>query len=237
MLTFVLRRTLATFLVLLAASFVVYLLTAYSGNPLADLIGSRDPNREELIAERIRELNLETPVPLRYFSWLAGVGGCFIGQCDLGQSYVTNQEVTAALEAAVPETLSLVTAATFIAIILGIAVGMVSALRQYSGFDYTITFITFVLYSLPVFWVAVLLKEWGAIREGSSGRPSAAARRDVAPRRSPWQGSSRAASSASCWRPGGSRSRRSASSDSSSSEWARPRSCCSPRAGCVSART
>ena len=164
MLTFVLRRTLATFLVLLAASFVVYLLTAYSGNPLADLIGSRDPNREELIAERIRELNLETPVPLRYFSWLAGVGGCFIGQCDLGQSYVTNQEVTAALAAAVPATLSLVTAATFIAIILGIAVGMVSALRQYSGFDYTITFITFVLYSLPVFWVAVLLKEWGAIR-------------------------------------------------------------------------
>ena len=135
MLTFVLRRTLATFLVLLAASFVVYLLTAYSGNPLADLIGSRDPNREELIAERIRELNLETPVPLRYFSWLAGVGGCFIGQCDLGQSYVTNQEVTAALAAAVPATLSLVTAATFIAIILGIAVGMVSALRQYSGFD------------------------------------------------------------------------------------------------------
>ena len=164
MLTFVLRRTLATFLVLLAASFVVYLLTAYSGNPLADLIGSRDPNREELIAERIRELNLETPVPLRYFSWLAGVGGCFVGQCDLGQSYVTNQEVTAALAAAVPATLSLVTAATVIAIILGIAVGMVSALRQYSGFDYTITFITFVLYSLPVFWVAVLLKEWGAIR-------------------------------------------------------------------------
>ena len=134
MLTFVLRRTLATFLVLLAASFVVYLLTAYSGNPLADLIGSRDPNREELIAERIRELNLETPVPLRYFSWLAGVGGCFIGQCDLGQSYVTNQEVTAALAAAVPATLSLVTAATFIAIILGIAY-YVLLNRTRFGFD------------------------------------------------------------------------------------------------------
>ena len=41
---------------------------------------------------------------------------------------------------------------------------MRSALRQYTGFDYFITFISFLLYSLPVFWVAVLLKQYGAIR-------------------------------------------------------------------------
>ncbi len=40
---------------------------------------------------------------------------------------------------------------------------MISAIRQYSGFDYFITFVSFLLYSLPVFWVAVLLKQYGAI--------------------------------------------------------------------------
>ena len=38
-----------------------------------------------------------------------------------------------------------------------------SAIRQYSGFDYFITFLSFLMYSLPVFWVAVLLKQYGAI--------------------------------------------------------------------------
>ena len=47
---------------------------------------------------------------------------------------------------------------------IGIAIGIVTALRQYSGFDYTITFFTFLFFSLPVFWVAVLLKEFVAIQ-------------------------------------------------------------------------
>jgi peptide/nickel transport system permease protein len=48
-------------------------------------------------------------------------------------------------------------------ILVGDAVGIVTALRQYSGFDYLVTFFTFVFFSLPVFWVAVILKAWGGI--------------------------------------------------------------------------
>jgi peptide/nickel transport system permease protein len=44
-----------------------------------------------------------------------------------------------------------------------VTVGIVSALRQYTSFDYLIIFLSFLLYSLPSFWVAVLLKQWGAI--------------------------------------------------------------------------
>src|SRR5699024_5104728 len=40
---------------------------------------------------------------------------------------------------------------------------IISALRQYSSFDYLMTFVSFLLYSLPSFWVAVLLKQWAAI--------------------------------------------------------------------------
>lgn len=165
MLAFIVRRLFATLLVLLAASFIVYVLTAISGDPLLALRGSSDPSAKDKIAYLTEVLDLETPPPLRYFKWLAGVAGCFIGQCDLGISVSRGEQlVTDALATAMLSTIQLVTLATFVAIILGVAIGMSTALRQYSGYDYTVTFMTFVFYSLPIFWFAVLLKEWGAIR-------------------------------------------------------------------------
>jgi peptide/nickel transport system permease protein len=164
-LAFIVRRLFATLLVLLAASFIVYILTASSGDPLLALRGSSDPSAQEKIAYLTRVLDLETPPALRYFKWLAGVAGCFIAQCDLGISVSRGEQaVTEALAGAMVSTIQLVTLATIVAIVLGVAIGMSTALRQYSGYDYTVTFMTFVFYSLPIFWFAVLLKEWGAIR-------------------------------------------------------------------------
>ena len=165
MLAFIVRRLFATILVLLAASFIVYYLTAISGDPLLELRGSSDPSAQEKIAYLTKALDLDTPPALRYFSWLAGVAGCFVGQCDLGISVSRGEQaVTEALAGAMVSTIQLITLATIVAIVLGIAIGMSTALRQYSGYDYTVTFMTFVFYSLPIFWFAVLLKEWGAIR-------------------------------------------------------------------------
>jgi peptide/nickel transport system permease protein len=165
MLAFIVRRFFATILVLLAASFIVYFLTAISGDPLLELRGSSDPSAQEKIAYLTKVLDLDTPPALRYFSWLAGVAGCFVGQCDLGISVSRGEQaVTEALAGAMVSTIQLVTLATIVAIVLGVAIGMSTALRQYSGYDYTVTFMTFVFYSLPIFWFAVLLKEWGAIR-------------------------------------------------------------------------
>lgn len=165
MLTFVARRFAATILVLLVASFIVYVLTANSGDPLRELRGSRDPSAQAQIAYLSSVLNLDQSPVLRYFNWLGGVAGCFVGQCDLGISVARGEQaVTEAIAGALGSTLQLVLAATILAIVLGIAIGMTTALRQYSGYDYTVTFFTFVFYSLPIFWVAVLLKEFGAIR-------------------------------------------------------------------------
>ncbi|HET8878034.1 MAG TPA: ABC transporter permease subunit, partial [Arthrobacter sp.] len=61
------------------------------------------------------------------------------------------------------QTLTLVTGATVLAILIGITLGIVTALRQYSALDYGVTFMAFLFFSLPIFWVAVLLKEFGAI--------------------------------------------------------------------------
>jgi peptide/nickel transport system permease protein len=166
MLGYVIRRLAIAVVILFASSFLVYILAAYAGDPLEDLRQSRDPNREALIAQRTEALNLDVPPPLRYFIWVRGAIGCaapFLGTCDLGTN-LQGFEVTELLSRAIAQTVLLVTAATILSIVIGIALGIVSALRQYSGLDYGVTFMAFLFFSLPVFWVAVLLKEFGAIR-------------------------------------------------------------------------
>ncbi|MEV7647873.1 ABC transporter permease [Arthrobacter sp. NPDC089319] len=165
MVTYIVRRLFTAVLILLGASFLVYQLTALSGDPLHDLRESNSPNKEQLIQQRIALLDLGTPAPIRYFGWLAGAAKCvvpFVGQCDLGYA-LNGQPVTEALGRAMGMTILLVTAAAVLAIVIGVSLGIVTALRQYSGLDYGVTFMAFLFFSLPVFWVAVLLKEFGAI--------------------------------------------------------------------------
>lgn len=161
---FIARRVIISVFTLLAATFIVYVLMANAGDPLEEL--RQIPNQAQqdaAIAGRIALLNLDQPLLQRYVGWLLGAAGCVVGACDLGQT-VQQQQVTTLLVQAMGSTLRLVTAATVLAIIFGITVGIVSALRQYTGFDYTVTFLAFLFFSLPIFWVAVLLKEFGAIR-------------------------------------------------------------------------
>lgn len=164
MISYVLRRIGVSILILIAASFLMYVLVAWSKDPLEDLYASNSPNKDMLIAQRIEWLNLDMPVPLRWLNWLRGAASClvpFVG-CDFGVT-IQNQSVLVLLGRAMSSTLQLVTAATIFAIILGITVGIISALRQYSVVDYTFTFASFFLYSLPSFIMAVLLKVFVAL--------------------------------------------------------------------------
>jgi len=161
-LTFILRRLGSSLLVLFGASVLLYVLVVNSGDPLADLRESNAKNREFLMEQRIRFMDLDQPWYQRYGTWLAGVGRCVIGQCDLGTNR-SGQPVTDLLALAASSTLRLVVLATVIAMLLGVAIGILTAIRQYSGMDYAVTFLTFLFFSLPVFWAAVLLKEYLAI--------------------------------------------------------------------------
>lgn len=157
MAAFIARRLGVLFVILFGSSFILFNLAAIAGDPLDELRVSSDPRAKQQIINLTRQLDLDTPPPLRYFKWLSKVT-----QLDFGKTREA-QQVSDALLAAIPTTIRLVLAATIIAIILGIALGIVSALRQYSRFDYSMTFFAFLLYSLPVFWVAVLLKQYLAI--------------------------------------------------------------------------
>ncbi|MFC8193101.1 ABC transporter permease [Cellulomonas sp. NPDC057328] len=158
MLNFLLRRLAAGLVTLFVALFLMYLLVDAAIDPLRDLVESTAPNKAELIAQRIDQLDLDVNVVVRFFWWL---GALFTG--DLGTAWQSGQAVSSQLTNAIGSTIELVSAATVLSLLVGVTVGIVSALRQYSAFDYVIIFFSFLLYSLPSFWVAVLLKQWGAI--------------------------------------------------------------------------
>jgi len=165
MASFILRRLLVSVLIIIAASFLMYMLVAYSVDPLADLRSSNSPNKTQLIAARIDLLQLDVPPPLRWLFWLGGAAKClipFANACDLG-STISNAQVVDILPQALASTVQLVTLALILAVLLGVTIGIVTALRQYSGLDNVVTFLSFFLYSLPAFLVAVLLKEFVAI--------------------------------------------------------------------------
>lgn len=162
MLRFILRRLFVSIFILLGALFLVYCLVAISKDPFADIVQSTAPNKQQLIEARTELLNLDVPPPARFFIWLGGMLGFLVGNGTWGVN-VLGQDVGALLPNVVGQTLQLVTGATLIAIVAGIAVGVATALRQYSGFDYAVTFVSFLLYSLPVFFVAVILKLYLAI--------------------------------------------------------------------------
>lgn len=165
MLTYIIRRLITAIFLILVAAFLVYMLIAYSDDPLRDLRVNPSPNRDELIRQRVELLDLNTPPPLRFFIWLGGAAGCLapmFATCDLGGS-IQGQQVSSALGNAVGNTLQLVIVATLLSIVIGVTMGIITALRQYSTLDYVATFVTFLCFSLPSFWLAVLLKEYAAI--------------------------------------------------------------------------
>jgi peptide/nickel transport system permease protein len=161
--TYILRRVALALIILVGSTFLVYNLEANSADPLEALNTSSDPHAKAQKAALIRDLDLNTPSPIRYFKWLGGVLQLFLGHLNLGKSR-DSHSVLEILGIAIPTTVRLVLAATIIAIILGITIGVITALRQYSRFDYAITFISFLFFSLPVFWIAVLLKQFLAIQ-------------------------------------------------------------------------
>ena len=73
MFIFILRRILISIPILLASSFVVFFLVTISGDPLASLRESQNPNKDQQIAQMSATLNLDEPFLQRYWEWLKGV--------------------------------------------------------------------------------------------------------------------------------------------------------------------
>jgi len=149
--SYILRKILYAVPVVWGVVTVVFILMAIvPGDPARLMMGQRgDP----ATLARIRaDLGLDLPLHQQYFRF---VGDLVRG--DLGTSYRNNEKVTSALVDRFGATLRLAFWAMVVAAVIGVAAGILSAVRQYSLFDYSAMFIAISGVSAPVFWVGLLL--------------------------------------------------------------------------------
>ncbi len=152
MLQYVIRRLLYSIVVLFLASFLTFSFVALSGDPLAPL--RITPNvSEETVQNLIETKHLNEPVPVRYWYWLKDAVTNQFGTTLLGE-----EKILPDLWRVMKNTLQLVVAAELLAILVAVGIGVYSALRQYSAFDYTATTFSFLGLAMPVFWLALMLQ-------------------------------------------------------------------------------
>ncbi len=153
MFTYVVRRTLQNVPLLLLISMIIFgVLSQAPGGPLTPYL--QNPHITEADIARLKHnLGLDQPVPIQYLHWL---GRVVTG--DFGYSTSNSESVIAAIGDRLPATLELMCTALGISLVLGVFFGIVSAVKQYSWVDYTITTLAFFGQSMPVFWFALMLQ-------------------------------------------------------------------------------
>jgi peptide/nickel transport system permease protein len=151
-LTYILRRLVYSVLVLFAASFLVFTMVSLAGDPLSEL--KLNPlASQETIEKQAREKHLHDPIPVRYVYWVKEAA-----TDEFGTPLLVNEPIWPDLKRVIPHTLSLVVAAELISLLFGVSIGIYSAIRQYSLFDYAATTFSFLGFAMPVFWLALMLQ-------------------------------------------------------------------------------
>ena len=151
MLKFIAKRLLVLIPVLIGVSFLVFSILALMPADVASIQLGMAATPEG-IEQWNEEHGLNAPFLTRYLNYMAGL---FTG--DLGKSYTTNIAISAELTQRIPATLSLAAGTMVLVIAIGIPVGVVSAVRQYSIFDNVSRLLAMLLTSIPAFWLGLLL--------------------------------------------------------------------------------
>ena len=182
---YILRRLLQAIPLLFIISLVLFILMQNMGDPLATM-GGRKVTRTEDRIRLARQLGLDKPILVQYVYWLVGndwaktdMDGDGVAETsgtrkgvlrgDWGISLVNRQPVTKVIGERLSNTLLLMVTAEAVIIIAALLIGIYSALNQYTAVDNVITAATFIFYSMPVFFFALLamyifavnFKKWG----------------------------------------------------------------------------
>jgi len=152
MFRYILRRLLLSIPVLVLASVLVFVLVRTTIDPLAGC--SINPQTRPEQCTKVRhELGLDRPLTVQYGKWLG-----HFARGDWGTSLLSGRPVFPDIRSALANTLVLGLTATAFSLLLGIGIGLYSALRQYSWFDHVSTGGAFIGLSIPNFWFALLLQ-------------------------------------------------------------------------------
>lgn len=152
MVRFVLRRTLSACGVVLALTFITFLLArVVPSNPAAIYIGPRA--RPEQIARVRAQLGLDDPLLVQYLSYLRDT---LTG--DWGTSIGTKQPVLGEILSRLPATLELIAVAMTVAVVVGVALGVLAARHPGGVLDAAVRVLSIGGVSMPAFWLGLLLQ-------------------------------------------------------------------------------
>src|SRR5690625_399788 len=151
MLNYTLRRLLQAIPVIIGVSLITFIhLTMVPGAPEQRLLAQRA--NPDAVAELRQNMGLNEPLHRQYLTMM---GNIMTG--DLGRSLITRENVIDEFRARFPVTLRLALLATAMAAVIGIAVGILSAIYQNSVIDRIAMFLTLLGISVPVFWYALIM--------------------------------------------------------------------------------
>ena len=158
---YVIKRILIFIPTLLAITFITFLISHLApGDPTELKVGvsqesmktdSKSNLNQEAKNYYKQKWGLDKPIHIQYVLWLWNM--C---RGDFGNSFVDNRPVLEKIVERIPTTLSISIFVIFLEYLIAIPIGIYSAARQYSFWDRFSTFILFVLYSLPSFWIATM---------------------------------------------------------------------------------
>lgn len=151
MLKYIIRRTLQSIPLIFIISVITFLLmTLAPGDPTAVY---QNPEGKAQNVENIKkQLGVDQPIYVQYYKWAK----LLVLEGNLGYSFQDGRPVTEKIVERIPATLTLMGVAILISIIIAIPIGVYSAVKQYSLFDYIFTSYAFLGISVPSFFIALL---------------------------------------------------------------------------------
>ncbi len=154
---FLVRRLGQSAIVVVGVTIITFLLTRMlPGGVARAILGPRASPPE--IAQFNHDNGLDLAIWQQYLVYMNQ-----LVHGNLGFSYRLNESVTALLSDHLPKTIILLGIATLVALAIAVPLGVVQAVRRNKFEDYSFTTLTFVLYSMPPFWIALILIKWFAI--------------------------------------------------------------------------
>lgn len=158
---YVLKRFLFLIPIMLGVSFIVFgLLFLTPGDPARNALG---PNASEQAVQELREdMGLNDSFFVQYGRYIKNI----VTKGDLGQSYITRNPVVKEIFSRAPATVKLAFFSILLAVIIGIPIGIISAVKQYSIFDNVTMVFALIGLSMPVFWLGLLLIMFFSVKLG-----------------------------------------------------------------------
>lgn len=152
MTNYIIRRTALAVITFFGITILVYFMSTLApGSPLDALLADPGMTKEE-IARRSAELGLDQPVYIQYLSWLKE----FL-HGNMGFSYTSYRPVSDMITERIGATLSLTVTAILLSYLVGIPLGLISALKPYSLRDYSVSTTAFVMTGVPGFFLGMIL--------------------------------------------------------------------------------